>query len=202
MRRVAKKEFQESFLVAQHVSHPPYHQQHHIKSLTDLLQIFWQTEEGWIFSFHVKTCLHPMTWNLEQICAWKCEIGRYRRYCEVSSSAVSRPALLVPELPDFRQRSTDLSTFFICHIHQKLPLPGIRRHIEKVIWGQNQRNLHNMLLTDLWSFLTDLFEIWSTPRPLMQIEVQVLTENYSMPEMKEETFAQLLLSILILLRPA
>ena len=40
---MAKKEFQESFLVAQHVSHPPYHQQHHIKSLiefsSDLLQI-------------------------------------------------------------------------------------------------------------------------------------------------------------------
>ena len=36
----------------------------------------------------------------------------------------------------------------------------------------------------------------------MQIAFQVLTENYSMPEMKEETFAQLLLSILILPRPA
>ena len=37
---------------------------------------------------------------------------------------------------------------------------------------------------------------------MIKIAVQVLTGNYTMPEMKEETFAQLLLSILILPRPA
>ena len=71
------------------------------------------------------------------------------------------------------ERSTDLSTFFICPIHQNIPLSRHRRcaiirvrwsrHIEKVIWGQNRTDLHKILLTDLWSFLTDLLEISDQP---------------------------------------
>ena len=139
----------------------------------------------------------------------KFEIGRFPRYCEVgpSTPVTSARPLLVRKLQDFpklsdfrpRQRSTDLSTSFTCPIHQKIPpscwplsaTVRLSRHIEKVIWGQNQTNLHETLLTELWSFPTDLFEIWSDGRQAyMQIAIQVLIENYAMLEMKEESFAQ------------
>ena len=118
-----------------------------------------------------------MTWKLGgQICAaWKWEI---EPISEILRGVLSHPALLLTSYPKIArfppaERSTDLSTFFICPIHQNIPLSRHRRcaiirvrwsrHIEKVIWGQNRTDLHKILLTDLWSFLTDLLEISDQP---------------------------------------
>ena len=136
----------------------------------------------------------------------------YPRYCEVSPSALSHPAPFLSQNCQISGQPKISWPLYLLHFtHSSKASPFLAsqarnhqseigpRHIEKVIWGQNQTNLHKMPLTGLWSFLTDLFEIWSSRGALMHIAFQVLTENYSMPEMKEETFAQLLLSILILL---
>ena len=100
----------------------------------------------------------------------------YPRYCEVSQSALSHPAPFLSQncqisarpkinwplyLLHFTHSSKAYSPFLAWQArnHQSEIGP---RHIEKVIWGQNQTNLHKILLTGLWSFLADLFEIWST----------------------------------------